>query len=136
MCCHASRYEAPVAADFVMVPRPKVEKKTFFKGKTDMTRFSWKILSKLNFIMTIKIGSGLSLCHSFMRRTHLLSDQLPGVHTGQGLPYLGFSVGMMNPFKMHIFRQSPSAARYPFTNPWAVGLELATFRTRVRHATD
>ena len=32
VCCHASRYEAPVAADFVMVPRPKSEKKTFFKG--------------------------------------------------------------------------------------------------------
>ena len=32
VCCHASRYEAPVAADFVMVPAPKADKKTFFKG--------------------------------------------------------------------------------------------------------
>ena len=33
-----------------------------------------------------------------MRRSHPLSDQLPGEHTGQGLPYLSFPVGTINLF--------------------------------------
>ena len=48
-------------------------------------------------------GSGLSLCHSFMGRSHPLSDQLPGQHTGQGLPNLSFSIGMANLFGINIF---------------------------------
>ena len=39
-----------------------------------------------------------------------LSDQLPGEHTGQGLPYLGFLVGSMSLFGMYIFHQSTSSA--------------------------
>ena len=59
-------------------------------------------------------GSGLSLCHSFMRRSHPLSDQLPGEHTGQGVLYLGFPVSAMNLFGMHIFCKLQSSARYSF----------------------
>ena len=52
-----------------------------------------------------------------MRRSHLLSDQLPGELTGQGLPYLGFPVSAMNLFGMHIFHQLPSSTRYSFYWP-------------------
>ena len=54
-------------------------------------------------------------------RSHPLSDQLPGEHTGQGLLYLGFPVGAVNLFGMHIFHQSLSSARYSFTDPWRDG---------------
>ena len=52
-----------------------------------------------------------------MRMSHPLSDQLPGEHTRQRLPYLGFPVSAMNLFGMHIFCQSPSSARYSFYQP-------------------
>ena len=136
------------------------------------------------------LAQAFSLCHSFMRRSHLLSyqlpgentggatpsqitslgsiqvepphlrstpwgayrwshplsDQPPGEHTGQGLPYLCFTVSAINLFGMHIFCQLPSSTRYSgllthggmegWLNLPAVGLELATFRTRVRCAND
>ena len=62
-------------------------------------------------------GSGLSLCHSFMRRSHPLSDQLPGEHTGHLAAMSWFPSWCKNLFGMHIFHQSPSSARYSLYRP-------------------
>ena len=46
-----------------------------------------------------------------------LSDQLPGERTPQGLPYLGFPVGTMNLFAMHIFHKCYHPPGTLFTDP-------------------
>ena len=75
--------------------------------------------------------------HCVIPFSHLLPDQLPGEHAGQGLPYIAGSVGALNLFKMHIFCQMLSSAKYSFTDPWMGGrllfirLELATLRTGI-----
>ena len=75
------------------------------------------VISKALYNNIYPPGSGLSLCHSFMRRSHPLSDQLPGEHTGHLAAISCFPVSAMNLFGMHIFLQSPSSARYSFYQP-------------------
>ena len=79
--------------------------------------FIWRLSTDFSshqkgFTITSTLDSGLLLCHSFMRRSHPISDQLPGKLTGQGLPHLGFPVGTVNLFRMYMFSQLPLSARY------------------------
>ena len=72
-----------------------------------------------------------------------VSEELFWEHAGHMVPYLGFPVAIVNLFRMHTFRQSPSSAGSSFYRPMeelkiyllAVRLELVTFHTRVRSPT-
>ena len=77
-------------------------KKVKFLIDTALFYIFFIVLGFYKRLFTITFTSWLSLCHSFMSRSHSLSHQLHEEHTGQGLSYPGFSqIGM------HIFGQSP-----------------------------
>ena len=72
-------------------------------------------------------SSGHSLCHSFVRRSHLLPDQLPGEHTCHMLPYHGYPIVAVILFRMHIFLHLPSLQGTNFTPWWGeAGMEFTS----------
>ena len=80
-------------------------------------------------------GSSLSLCHSSMRRSHPLSDQLPGEHTGHLAAISWFPSQCNEPIWNTYSANHLHLPGTHFTNPWRDGRlsQPASSGARTRH---